>query len=310
MSMKITVGLGRLEDLPDYRRAGADECYAGFVPSAWMEEAGEAEPFNRREVSFVNVQIGTESELAILSDMARDLAMPAAITLNSPFYRPERVPMLLSAIRLCMEYGFSSFIVADPALLYRIREEDLPGIRLHLSGEYGTMNRYVLARARSLGISRVIFPRRTGIPEIRSLVRRDAARCGDAPMEFEAFAMNELCHYDGAYCMGLHCDAFPPACRRQRHLLRGEEMQEDIPDVPGATGCGICSLYALQEAGVTHLKVVSRGERTAETIRDIEALAKARDLAAQSENEKAYLARVKPLVFPDGCSGNCYYQDE
>ena len=49
MSMKITVGLGRLEDLPDYKRAGADECYAGFVPSAWMEEAGEAEPFNRRE---------------------------------------------------------------------------------------------------------------------------------------------------------------------------------------------------------------------------------------------------------------------
>ena len=87
-------------------------------------------------------------------------------------------------------------------------------------------------------------------------------------------------------------------------------MQEDIPDVPGATGCGICSLYALQEAGVTHLKVVSRGERTAETIRDIEALAKARDLAAQSENEKAYLARVKPLVFPDGCSRNCYYQNE
>lgn len=309
MRMKITAGLGRLEDLPAYRRAGADECYAGFVPDVWMEEAGEAEPFNRREVSFVNVQIGTESELAILADMARDLAVPIAITLNSPFYRPERYPLLVSSIRLCMGYGFSSFIVADPALLVRIREADLPGIHLHLSGEYGAMNRYVLARARDLGISRVIFPRRTGIPEIRSLAARDAAHHHQEPMEFEAFAMNELCHYDGAYCMGLHCDAFPPACRRRRNLLHGEEMQRDLLDVPGATGCGICSLYALQEAGVTHLKVVSRGERTAEAIRDIRALAAARDLAAGAESEEAYLAKVKPLVFPNGCSGNCYYQD-
>jgi hypothetical protein len=163
---------------------------------------------------------------------------------------------VLDAVGLCCDYGFSTFIVADPVLLVRIRQA-FPEAVLHLSGEFGEVNRYTMALARQLGASRIILPRRTGIAEIQSLVERDRADHPGDPLEFEAFAMNELCHYSGAYCMSLHCDAFAPACRRPWRLSHGEMKEQDFPDVPGTSGCGICSLYALQQAGVTHLKVVS-----------------------------------------------------
>lgn len=305
--MQITAGLGRIEDLPAYQEAGADALYAGFVPAKWRLFVGEWEPLNRREVQFVNVQIGTTSELEILSGMARARNLPIAITLNSPFYRPENLPRVLDAVGLCCDYGFSTFIVADPVLLVRIRQA-FPEAVLHLSGEFGEVNRYTMALARQLGASRIILPRRTGIAEIQSLVERDRADHPGDPLEFEAFAMNELCHYSGAYCMSLHCDAFAPACRRPWRLSHGEMKEQDFPDVPGTSGCGICSLYALQQAGVTHLKVVSRGARTEETIRDIKALARARDLAASAEIDETYRRLVKSLLFPEGCSGNCYYR--
>ena len=63
--MKITAGLGSIDDYPRYVRAGADELFCGYVPFSWSEKYGTVLPLNRREVLNYNVQIGSFSELEI-----------------------------------------------------------------------------------------------------------------------------------------------------------------------------------------------------------------------------------------------------
>ena len=38
--MKITAGLGSIDDYPRYVRAGADELFCGYVPFSWSEKYG------------------------------------------------------------------------------------------------------------------------------------------------------------------------------------------------------------------------------------------------------------------------------
>ena len=95
-----------------------------------------------------------------------------------------------------------------------------------------------------------------------------------AGLEFEAFVLNELCQFTGAFCNSLHCDELGHLCRVpyelgrvRRKLLSGNDVNFDDEALTldeegylcGATGCGLCALYALQRAGITHLKLVGRG---------------------------------------------------
>ena len=50
--MKITAGLGSIEDYPLYVQAGADEVFAGYVPYSWNLRYGNVYPLNRREVLY------------------------------------------------------------------------------------------------------------------------------------------------------------------------------------------------------------------------------------------------------------------
>ena len=84
--MKITAGLGSVDDYPMYVEAGADECFCGYVPFAWAEKYGVLNPLNRREVRAYNVQIGSYEELKILGNMRKYYQVPVAITFNSLSY--------------------------------------------------------------------------------------------------------------------------------------------------------------------------------------------------------------------------------
>ena len=69
--MKITAGLGSVDDYLPYVEAGADEFFCGYVPYEWMKNGGLTYPLNRREVLYYNVQIGSESEMEILAALVR-----------------------------------------------------------------------------------------------------------------------------------------------------------------------------------------------------------------------------------------------
>ena len=72
MRMKITAGLGSVEEYERFVRAGADEFFSGYVPYEWAKKYGTVMPLNRREVLAYNVQIGSFSEMEILSAMVKE----------------------------------------------------------------------------------------------------------------------------------------------------------------------------------------------------------------------------------------------
>ena len=71
----------------------------------------------------------------------------------------------------------------------------------------------------------------------------------------------------------------------------------------------LSALYQLQRAGITHLKLVGRGNYTDFMEHDIRNLRKALKILEQCDSEELYQKIMKQTLFSKGCSGNCYYRE-
>lgn len=339
--MKITAGLGSIDDYPRYVRAGADELFCGYVPFSWSEKYGTVLPLNRREVLNYNVQIGSFSELEILANMVQKYQKPVHLTFNSLYYRPEQYEEIARIIQQCRSIGFESYILADPALLVYLRKEKI-NCEVHLSGDLGTVNSAMTEVFAKEYPKRIIFQRKNTISEMRAVIRHITAQKEAArkewtyPTEFEAFALNELCQFSGAFCNSLHCDEMGYLCRvpywkkpmslseskleKQEKNRPGEnisisewdsasELMNPVSEdgyLCGATGCGLCTLKQLSDAGITHLKLVGRGNYTDFMERDIRNLRRTLEILEDSSTEEEYIRAMKAELFPNGCSHMCY----
>lgn len=339
--MKITSGLGSIDDYPRYVRAGADELFCGYVPFSWSEKYGTVLPLNRREVLNYNVQIGSFSELEILANMVQKYQKPVHLAFNSLYYRPEQYEEITQIIQQCRSIGFDSYILADPALLVYLRKEKID-CEVHLSGDLGTVNSAMTEVFAKEYPKRIIFQRKNTISEMRAVIRHITAQKEAArkewtyPTEFEAFALNELCQFSGAFCNSLHCDEMGYLCRvpywkkpmslseskleKQEKNHPGEnisisewdsasELMNPVSEdgyLCGATGCGLCTLKQLSDAGITHLKLVGRGNYTDFMERDIRNLRRTLEILEDSSTEEEYIRAMKAELFPNGCSHMCY----
>ena len=339
--MKITAGLGSIDDYPRYVRAGADELFCGYVPFSWSEKYGTVLPLNRREVLNYNVQIGSFSELEILANMVQKYQKPVHLTFNSLYYRPEQYEEIAQLIQQCRSIGFDSYILADPALLVYLRKEKID-CEVHLSGDLGTVNSAMTEVFAKEYPKRIIFQRKNTISEMRAVIRHITAQKEATrkewtyPTEFEAFALNELCQFSGAFCNSLHCDEMGYLCRvpywkkpmsfseskleKQEKNRPGEnisisewdsasELMNPVSEdgyLCGATGCGLCTLKQLSDAGITHLKLVGRGNYTDFMERDIRNLRRTLEILEDSSTEEEYIRAMKAELFPNGCSHMCY----
>lgn len=325
--MKIVAGLGSIDEYETFVKAGADEFFCGYVPFSWAEKYGVIHPLNRREVLFYNVQIGSMSELQILKKMVDYYGKPVELTFNSIYYTGEQYPVIAEIITQCMAAGFENFIIADPALMLYLRQQKI-NCGIHLSGETAEVNRGMLEQMLSFGIRRVIFHRKNSLEDMQSCIKE-----ADFPHEYEAFILNELCHFSGAFCNSLHCDELTHLCRvpyELGNLHKKEETdaaQKDVAEtdriqgkegkglpldedgyLTGSTGCGLCALYRMKQVGITHLKLVGRGNYTDFMEKDIRQLRKVLDILENSNSEAQYQKKMKASLFPDGCSRNCYYR--
>lgn len=325
--MKIVAGLGSIDEYETFVKAGADEFFCGYVPFSWAEKYGVIHPLNRREVLFYNVQIGSMSELQILKKMVDYYGKPVELTFNSIYYTGEQYPVIAEIITQCMAAGFENFIIADPALMLYLRQQKI-NCGIHLSGETAEVNRGMLEQMLPFGIRRVIFHRKNSLEDMQSCIKE-----ADFPHEYEAFILNELCHFSGAFCNSLHCDELTHLCRvpyELGNLHKKEEIdaaQKDVAEtdriqgkegkglpldedgyLTGSTGCGLCALYRMKQVGITHLKLVGRGNYTDFMEKDIRQLRKALDILENSDSEAQYQKKMKASLFPDGCSQNCYYR--
>lgn len=297
--MKITAGLGKMENLPKLAAAGADEVFCGYVPLSWLERYGNRTPMNRREVLLQCLQIDSMDDLKLLGRMARDCGVSVALTFNALYYLPEQYPILCDLFAELLDLGLENWILADPGLMLHLRAQGIHG-RVHLSGEAGCFGPDALAFFRRLGIARCIFPRKI-TPEEMAICVQSAPE-----LQYEAFLLNENCHYSGAHCFSLHLDEMEPLCRVPYRLTG--------PDCPpladgdcapcgsfGDSGCGLCALPRLRRAGVTHLKVVGRGSHAEWIERDVRLLRRALQLGDVSADV------LRREILGNRCSGRCYY---
>lgn len=386
IDMKIVAGLGCVDDYIRFVKAGADEFFCGYVPYQWTKKYGVMLPLNRREVLYYNVQIGSLEELRILKKMMDKYQVPVKITFNSLFYLEEQYGLIKELIYECMEAGFDTFIIADIALLLFLRKEKLD-CKIHLSGEAAEVNHLMMDVMNQFQIKRYIFHRKNTIEDMKNCIKRNPVK----GLEYEAFALNEWCHYTGGFCNSLHCDELVHLCKvpyqmakvrnqgnrfnglieqwqqeaenseeysedadyeeavgchengaydheRIRHEQNvasnhekiekeqnvefdheriGHEQNQDVEEdnwrnhyLTGSTGCGLCALWKLKRAGVTHLKLVGRGNYADYMEEDIRQLRHAIQLAERCENNEEYVKEMKKALFPNGCSGICYYRDE
>ena len=329
-------------------------------------------PLNRREVFCYNVQLGSYSELEILSAMIKKYRKPVHLTFNSLYYIPQQYPEIAEIIQNCMKLGFCSYIIADPALILYLRNHGTD-CDIHLSGETGEINSRMVDVLQRQKLKRVIFHRKNTFEDMQSVIHTEQLAGGErAQTEFEAFILNEMCQFSGAFCNSLHCDEMGYLCRVPYHLekiakkdrlcmyasdynssdfdkinecksVNGErhswqmsevsdkesvEVEDILEDetwlkryddtgyLCGETGCGLCALYQLQKAGITHLKLVGRGNYTDFMEKDIRNLRRALDilnrniknLQQDQNNEKIFRQQIKQTIFPNGCSENCYYR--
>lgn len=280
-------------------------------------------PLNRRKVFCSNVQLGAFSELEILAAMMRKYKRSVHLTFNALYYIPQQYPEIARIITRCMELGFQSFILADPALICYLRQNGI-GCEIHLSGETSEVNSRMLSVFQEQEIARLIFQRKNSFSDMKRVV--ESGRRSGKTLEYEAFVLNELCQFSGAFCNSLHCDEMGYLCRVPYRLgtvkqngQQAETMETDGAQPPeeaytedgylcGATGCGLCALHQLREAGITHVKLVGRGNYVNFMELDIRNLKQALKILEVSGTEKQYRKDMKQTLFSKGCSGNCYYQ--
>ena len=243
---------------------------------------GTVLPLNRREVLAYNVQLGSFSELEILSAMIRKYRKPVHISMNSLYYLPEQYEEIADIVKQCMKIGFDSFILADPALILYLRQKGI-SCKIHLSGEVGEMNREAIKVFQKMGIDRVIFHRKNTVASMRQC----RTTCwGDAEMEER---MEQV----------------------RKRTLEIEEQQEQ-QYLCGKSGCALCALPQLEAAGITHLKLVGRGNYVEDMIRDIRNLKAALGVLEENQREEKetgrYIDQLNKKIF-DGqpCGYNCIY---
>ena len=150
--------------------------------------------------------------------MVQKYQKPVHLAFNSLYYRPEQYEEIAQIIQQCRSIGFDSYILADPALLVYLRKEKID-CEVHLSGDLGTVNSAMTEVFAKEYPKRIIFQRKNTISEMRAVIRHITAQKEAArkewtyPTEFEAFALNELCQFSGAFCNSLHCDEMGYLCR-------------------------------------------------------------------------------------------------
>ena len=225
--------------------------------------------------------------------------MAVSLTFNALYYLPEQLPLLCELFMELKQIGLDRWILADPALMLHLKRNSTGG-HIHLSGEAGCFSPDALTFFRRLGVERCIFPRKMTPEEM-------AACIASAPeLEYEAFALNENCHFSGAHCLSLHCDELEALCRVPYRAVGPDCTAPDEPacaaeDGFGASGCGLCALPRLRRAGVTHLKVVGRGSHIDWIERDVRMLRRALDMDGAAPEE------LRRELLGNRCSGACYY---
>jgi Collagenase and related proteases len=326
--MKIVTPLSQMNHYVSLAEAGADEFYCGIIPPEWLNTYNVTMPINRREWLLSTCNICTYSTLRIIRRMVDEYHVPIKITLNAHYYVKEQYSMILDIVKRLTYYGFDTFIIADIALILYLRENGI-NCKIHLSGEAEVINHLSMQFYDQLNISRYVFPRKVTLADIKNIIQYH----GKELYEYEAFFLNSICQFSGGFCNSIHGDQFQTTCwlpyktvqtcedsdrfRNTAKMLKiinkvtNKEINKQGNTVMSgfaASGCGICRLNDLKDAGIEYLKVVGRGHDLDSLIKDIENIKSIIKMANYVDSSH-YAEKVKSEYFQNQCPIRCYYPE-
>ena len=223
--MKIVAGLGCIDDYIRLVKAGADEVFCGYVPYEWNKKYGSLFPLNRREVLYYNIQINSLEDMKILKKMVDIYNVPVSIAFNYLYYIEEQYEEIANIIQDLIRIGFNEFIIADIALILYLKEKEIKCV-IHLSGECAEINSLAIDFLNKLNIARYVFHRKNTIEDIESCIKNNRIK----NLQYEAFILNEKCHYSGAFCSSLHCDEMCHLCKMPYDLVKINEESNYFQD--------------------------------------------------------------------------------
>jgi len=202
--MKICIGIQNINEIKALVQAGADEFFCGFTPKEWRDKFIPEVGLNRRESSFscsktrTNINIGTYAELKDVIKEIHKYSKKLYINFNAHYYTASALPLLHKILNNCVKYKVDGMTIADLALLIKLKEWKIK-TKIILSGEFGIRNSQDLTFINNnFEISRVIFPRHITTKDMTALIS------AFPQYEYEAFAMNTRCPFDGANCFAFH----------------------------------------------------------------------------------------------------------
>ena len=327
--MKIVTPLRCIENYERLVEAGADEFFCGYNSHSWLEQYANIVPMNRREY-LLTANICSLEEMKILGALVRKYHKPVKITLNSLYYLREQYDEIVKVINQLAEYGFDTFIISDLALIMYLHDNHV-NCKIHLSGETAEVNSLMIDMIKDYNVTRFVFHRKNSVEDIRSCI----ANCSDKNMEFEAFMLNELCPYTGAFCNSWHCDEMAHICKLPFRIEKFNPEMKCFTDVEknmrvfnraskinfrnisergeedyrfGATGCGVCKILELEKAGVGFVKVVGRDKDLELIEKDIRMLREFLDSTPDFDNSADFSRYIKSVVNMGHCNKFCYYR--
>lgn len=186
---------------------GADAVYAGVPMFALRARENK---FNKETVKEV-------------IDYAHSLGKKVYLTTNI-YPHNMKIPAFIKAFREMVLLQPDAFIVADPGIIYLIREE-FPDVELHLSVQQNNVNWASARFWKDHGhIKRIILSREISLKEIKEICEKNP------DMEFEAFVHGSICMAYSGRCLLSNYFNYRDAnqgtcshsCRWQYRVLKSE----------------------------------------------------------------------------------------
>ncbi len=313
--MKLISPIDRASEAEPLLKAGANELYGGYVPEEWQNRFGLLASINQR--TFAGAQIDSLADLQQIVACCRQHGAEFALTLNSPFYSDQQLPLLVDYVAEAESAGVSSVILADLALL-RVLKQEFPGLLYHASTLAHLGNSAAIRFYQRQGIGRAILPRHLTIAEMGEI-------CKQVPgIDFDAFLLVGKCPNTEGLCTFHHASAdkvwpceisyrMEPLGELSAELQAAINKQQSWSQTDRRHGCGLCAIPLLLEAGIKGLKLVGRGAPTIRKIKNLQLVRQFIELAAEKLPSAVYQQKAMAAHsehFGIGCSENvCYYPE-
>lgn len=314
--MKLFAPINSFADARELVDVGADELYAGVIPSEWKGQYASVKPPNRRANE--HSQVGSLQELERIATLCDESGVGLFLTLNAHFYSRRQASLIVDLVEELSGWdGIAGYIIADIHLIDAIGDE-IGDTDILVSTGATVFNGRTANFLADMGADGIHLPRHLTNDEIGQ-IRRTASD----DLDLYAFLLNRNCMCIDGNCTLLHN---PPIEHENAERIPCFQEFRTRREADGTgigtsrlfanshrdpdEACGICSMYRFEEMGLSGVKMVGRGLPVEEKVAQVRFLDRARSLLDAVDSEDEFMNRARPMVERLGmnCSvDSCYY---